>query len=106
MAWAYVSPILLTALLLVGACEAPDAGTSPPPNPAPDQVSVDEMPGFCRGAAAEQFGQSPRDISTRPAISDQRMYSVFGQYPPSGADPTVFICTFTQDGELVGVDLE
>lgn len=72
---------------------------------AAGNVTVAQMPRFCKGAAAEKFGQSPQDISTQMPVPDQGMYSVFGQFPPNGAG-TVFICTFTRDGKLVGVDKE
>jgi hypothetical protein len=67
-------------------------------------VAVADMARYCAGEASAKFQQRPQNISTQPAIEDQGMYSVFGQFPPSGANPTVFICTFTADGELVGVD--
>ena len=67
-------------------------------------VAVKDMPRYCAGEASAKFGQRPQNISTQPAIKDKGMYSVFGQFPPSGANPTVFICTFTAEGKLVGVD--
>jgi hypothetical protein len=70
-----------------------------------NRVAVAQMPRFCRGAAAEKYAQRPQNISVNPPIPDHGMYSVFGQYPPNGAG-TVFICTFTHDGQLVGVDKE
>lgn len=69
-------------------------------------IAVKDMARYCVGEASAKFGQRPQNISTQPPIADQGMYSVFGQFPPSGADPTVFICTFTADGKLVGVDKE
>ncbi len=73
-------------------------------NAASDAVSVKDMPRYCTGEASSKFSQRPTNISTQKAFKDQGMYTVYGQYPPSGADPTVFICTFTADGKLVGVD--
>jgi len=67
-------------------------------------VAVDDMARHCAGEASAKFHQRPQNISTRPAIKDQGMYSVFGQFPPSGADPTVFICTYSAEGKFVGVD--
>lgn len=37
-------------------------------------------------------------------VEDQRVYSVFGQFLPSVADPTVFVCSVTRGGGLVCVD--
>jgi hypothetical protein len=62
------------------------------------------MARYCAGEASAKFQQRPTNISTRPAVKDQGMYSVFGQFPASGADPTKFICTFSAEGKLVGVD--
>jgi hypothetical protein len=70
-----------------------------------NRAAVAQMPRFCKGAAAEKFGQRPQDISTQMPIPDHGMYSVFGQFPPNGAG-TVFICTFDHSGKLVGVDRE
>jgi hypothetical protein len=67
-------------------------------------IAVADMARYCAGEASAKFNQRPQNISTQPAIEDQGMYSVFGQFPPSGANPTVFICTFSADGKLVGVD--
>jgi hypothetical protein len=64
------------------------------------------MARYCAGEASAKFRERPANISTQPAIEDHGMYSVFGQYPPSGADPTVFICTFSGDGKFVAVDKE
>lgn len=72
--------------------------------PSTDKLAVDDMARYCAGEASAKFQQRPANISTQPAIEDQGMYSVFGQYPPSGADPTVFICTFSGDGKFVAVD--
>jgi hypothetical protein len=72
---------------------------------ANERVAVAQMPRYCRGAAAAKFNQSPRNISTQMPVPDHGMYSVFGQYPPNGAG-TVFICTFSHEGTLVGVDKE
>lgn len=69
-----------------------------------DRVAVADMPRYCAGEASAKFNQRPRDISTQKPIKEQGMYSVFGQFPPSGADPTIFICTFSAEGKLVGVD--
>ena len=77
------------------------AGTS---EPSSEKVAVKDMARYCAGEASAKFHQHPRNISTQPAFKDQGMYSVFGQFPPSGADPTIFICTFTADGIFVGID--
>ncbi|WP_380873219.1 hypothetical protein ACFB49_40100 [Sphingomonas sp. DBB INV C78] len=89
-----------------GACGQTDqASAAPASGAASGNVTPAQMPRFCKGAAAEKFGQSPQNISTQMPIPDHGMYSVFGQFPPNGAG-TVFICTFTRDGKLVGVDRE
>lgn len=75
-----------------------------PPNPAPQQLSQAEMPAYCRGEASAKFGQRPQAISTLPAERDHGMFTVYGQYPPEGSHATFFTCTFSSDGELVGVD--
>lgn len=81
------------------------SGSSATPSAASDGgIAVSDMARYCAGEASAAFQQRPTNISTTPAIEDQGMYSVFGQYPPSGADPTVFICTFSGDGKFVSVD--
>lgn len=70
------------------------------------KVAVKDMARYCAGEASSKFNQRPNNITTQRAIKDQGMYSVFGQYPPSGANPKVFICTFTGGGKFVGVDRE
>lgn len=88
-----------------GICQVAESGGATSSQPAAGGgVAVKDMARHCAGAAAEKFHQRPMNISTQPAIEDQGMYSVFGQFPPSGADPTIFICTFNADGQLVGVD--
>jgi len=67
-------------------------------------IAVKDMARFCAGEASAKFHQRPSNISAQPANEDHGMYSVFGQFPPSGADPTVCICTFSSEGKLVGVD--
>ncbi len=71
---------------------------------ATGSVAVKDMARYCAGEASAKFNQRPNNISTQPAFSDQGMYSVYGQYPPSGADPTVFICTFSDNRQFVAVD--
>jgi hypothetical protein len=90
-----------------GVCKVTDfdhanaGGASAPSN---NGVAVRDMARYCAGEASAKFHQRPANISTQPAIKDHGMYSVFGQFPPSGADPTVFICTFSAEGKFVGVD--
>ena len=64
---------------------------------ASDAIAVKDMPRYCAGEASAKFNRRPADISTQKAFKDQGMYTVYGQYPPSGADPTVFICTFSAE---------
>ncbi|MEA3291382.1 MAG: hypothetical protein U9Q71_03615 [Pseudomonadota bacterium] len=54
--------------------------------------------------AAERFNQRPQEITTLPAERDQGMFTVYGQFPPDTQNATFFTCTFTADGEFVGVD--
>lgn len=61
------------------------------------------MPKYCAGEASAKFNQRPAYITTQDAVKDQGMYSVWGQYEAEPS-PQVFICTFTADGEFVGVD--
>jgi hypothetical protein len=91
---------LFVPLLLVAACDESMNDTS---SAAPELVTQGEMPAFCRGAAAEEFGQRPNDITTLPAEPDQGMFTVYGQYPAENPD-NFFTCTFTEEGRLVGVD--
>ena len=52
---------------------------------------VDAMTRYCAGEASAKFQQRPLNISRQPTMKDQGRHSVFGQYPPWSADPTVFI---------------
>jgi hypothetical protein len=89
-----------------GICQITDSGPAPAAEKPQTSggVAVKDMARYCAGEASAKFQQRPTNISTRPAIKDHGMYSVFGHFPPSGADPTVFICTFSAEGKLVGVD--
>lgn len=71
---------------------------------SPSAVALRDMSRYCAGEAAAAFDQRPSAITTQAPIQDQGMYSIFGQYPPSGSNPSMFICTFRGDGEFVGVD--
>ncbi len=66
-------------------------------------VAVKDMPKYCAGEASAKFNQKPTRITTNFAVEDQGMYSVFGQYEAE-PNPQVFICTFSAEGKLVGVD--
>lgn len=69
-----------------------------------NRVAVKDMQRHCQGEASAKFGERPQDILTLPVERDHGMYTVYGQYPPSGSKVTLFICTFNAQGELVGVD--
>lgn len=92
------------AMLPISGGSSQFAAPAPAPSGGGDKVAVKNMARYCAGEASEKFHVRPANISTQPAVKDQGMYSVFGQFPPSGADPTVFICTFSADGKFVGVD--
>lgn len=94
----------LGALLVLSAaaCEAPQQA-APPSTAAPDRVTQGQMPAFCRGEASARFNQRPQDIATLPAERSGSMFVVYGQYP-QGNPTSFFTCTFSADGELVGVD--
>ena len=68
---------------------------------APDRQTPAQMPVFCRGEAAALYGGPPQYITTLPAEPDQGMYTVPG-YTENQED--FFTCTFTADGEFVGID--
>jgi hypothetical protein len=70
---------------------------------ASGNVAVKDMPRYCAGEASAKFNQKPNRITTQNAVEDQGMYSVWGQYEMD-PNPQVFICTFSSDGKLVGVD--
>jgi hypothetical protein len=89
-----------------GICQVLSTGAKSAAAAVPGAVAVKDMARVCAGEASAKFKQRPANITTQPAIEDQGMYSVFGQFPPGGAEPTVFICTFSSDGKLVGVDKE
>jgi hypothetical protein len=71
--------------------------------PSGEQIAVKDMDRYCIGAAAEKFHQKPNRITAQNAVKDQGMYSVWGQYE-ADPNPQVFICTFSTDRKLVGVD--
>jgi hypothetical protein len=67
-------------------------------------IAVQDMSKYCAGEASAKFHQRPNRITTQHAIKDQGMYSVWGQYEAE-PNPQLFICTFSAEGKLVGVDL-
>jgi len=69
-----------------------------------NQVSERDMQLFCQGEASARFHQRPQDITTLPVERDRGMYSVYGQFPPSGRRVTTFICTFNAERRLLGVE--
>lgn len=68
---------------------------------APTNVSVGDMPAYCRGEASAAFGGSPQYITTLPAEPDNGMYSVYGN---TENEEQFFTCTFDADGRFVGID--
>ena len=67
-------------------------------------IAVKDMPKYCAGEASAKFNQRPNRITTQFAVEDHGMYSVWGQYEAE-PNPQLFICTFSAEGKLVGVDL-
>lgn len=67
-------------------------------------IAVKDMPKYCAGEASAKFSQRPNRITTQNAVEDHGMYSVWGQYEAE-PNPQLFICTFSAEGKLVGVDL-
>jgi hypothetical protein len=61
------------------------------------------MARYCAGEASAKFNQKPNRITTQEAVKDKGMYSVWGQYEAEPS-PQVFVCTFSAEGKLVGVD--
>lgn len=68
-----------------------------------DKVAVKDMGKYCAGEASAKFNQKPNRITTQNAVKDHGMYSVWGQYEHD-PNPQLFICTFSAEGKLVGVD--
>lgn len=69
-----------------------------------DGVTVNEMPRFCKGKAAEAFDVKPGRVTTNKALkeSDGR-YRVFGQYITPANDVQVFHCKFSPNGKFLSV---
>jgi len=65
---------------------------------ASDYVAEGDMQKYCQGRVAEQYHVNPRDITTLPTEHDDG-YTVYGQFPPDGADPTIFECHFGWNGK-------
>ena len=57
----------------------------------------------CRHKAANHFNHDVASILVQQPIREGSQYAVFGQFPRSGPDPTVFICTFNAQNELMGI---
>jgi hypothetical protein len=66
-------------------------------------VSRSDMQAYCRGEAAQAFGERPQNIVTLPVEDTGGGYMVPGQYPPDGEYVTTFQCTFGADGTFISV---
>jgi len=77
--------------------------TSAAPAASSGHIAVKDMARYCAGEASAKFNQKPNRITTKAAVKDHGMYSVWGQYEAEPS-PQVFICTFSAEGKLVGVD--
>jgi hypothetical protein len=69
-----------------------------------DEVTVTEMPKFCKGKAAEEFEVKPSRITTnKPLRESDGRYRVFGQYITAVNDVQVFHCRFSPNGKFLSV---
>lgn len=99
-----ILPVIGVVAFSLAGCETMPESGSGSANPTPDTLKQSQMPAYCRGEAAAKFGQRPQEITTLPAERDQGMFTVYGQFPPEGQNATFFTCTFSANGEFVGVD--
>jgi len=68
-----------------------------------NNVSVSQMPTYCRGMASEKFHVRPQDITTQAVEQENGHYLVYGYYPPTG-NQTSFICKFNSHGKFKHVN--
>ncbi len=69
-------------------------------NRGPRQVRMHDMPAYCRSEAAGKFNQSPRYITTQPAVKDDGEYRVVGHLQAPGHKAKKFVCKFNKQGVL------
>ena len=75
------------------------------PGTGPRPVDVSEMQRYCRGEAADKFGQRPREIATeKPDRQKNGEFTVRGRFKDHGKMQT-FACTFGKRGFFRGVVL-
>ncbi len=93
--------LLSAAAMLAALAGCVDTAMDDTSSAAPDRLSQAQMPAFCRGEAASRYGGSPQYITTLPAEPDQGMFTVYGN---TENEEDFFTCTFTAEGEFVGLD--
>lgn len=88
---------LPAAALLVFACALPAAS----------EVVVEVgMASHCAEAAATELGVMMNDVLTLPVERTSGIYHVYGQYPASGQDVTLFHCQYDAGRSYLGISID
>lgn len=69
-------------------------------------VSEAAMVSHCAEAAATQLGVMMNDVLTLPAERTSGKFHVYGQYPASGQDLTLFECQYDGKRNFLGLSLK
>lgn len=69
-------------------------------------VSEAAMVSHCAEAAATELGVMMNDVLTLPAERTSGKYHVYGQYPASGSDLTLFECQYDGNKAFLGISLQ
>ncbi|ETX28642.1 hypothetical protein RISW2_05980 [Roseivivax isoporae LMG 25204] len=78
-----------------------------PALPVPAQVVVEAgMASHCAEAAATELGVMMNDVLTLPVERSGGTYHVYGQYPDSGSDLTLFECQYDSGRSFLGISLQ
>lgn len=69
-------------------------------------VSEAAMVSHCAEAAATELGVMMNDVLTLPAERTSGKYHVYGQYPASGQDVTLFECQYDSKRTFLGLSVK
>lgn len=69
-------------------------------------VSEAAMVSHCAEAAATELGVMINDVLTLPAERTSGKFHVYGQYPASGQNPTLFECQYDSKRNFLGLSMK
>lgn len=69
-------------------------------------VAEPAMASHCAEAAATELGVMMNDVLTLPVERTSGTFHVYGQYPASGSDVTLFECQYDGDRTYLGISID